>query len=84
MSNIASLLKRVERIEAKQLTGRITSLLNLAGCSDEIAAEAVTNWRQWVRDDRATRIGDTLVIRAPVLTVEDWTARHVSKVGGLH
>ncbi|GJD97351.1 hypothetical protein [Methylobacterium iners] len=75
MTTITSLLKRVERIEAKQSTGSIIAVVNFTGCA-EIAAEAVTNWRQWVKDGRANRLGDTLVIHAPTLTVEEWIATY--------
>ncbi|AWN39955.1 hypothetical protein [Methylobacterium durans] len=72
MSTIASMLKRVERIEARQPTGHIAKLVNLGGFPPEVVADAVTNWRRWVADGRANRDGDTLIIHAPLLTVEEW------------
>jgi hypothetical protein len=74
MTTIASLLRRFERIEAKQSTGRITQIVNFTDCKDT-AAEAVANWQEWVRDGRAHRAGETLIIMLPSLTVEEWEAQ---------
>jgi hypothetical protein len=83
MSNVTSLTKRLDRIEARRGGDTITGLLNLAGYPSEIAAEAVRDWRTWVADGRARRIGSTLVLRGPILTVEQWAARHAPHRGSL-
>jgi hypothetical protein len=83
MNNVTSLTKRLDRIEARRGGDTITGLLNLAGFPAEIAAEAVRDWRTWVADGRARRCGDTLVLRGPILTVEQWAARHAPHQGGI-
>lgn len=74
MTTIASLLKRVERIEAKRVTTRPSIITACIPLTDEILRDAVTNWQQWVRDGRASVHGSHLHLRAPVLTVEEWEA----------
>ncbi|MDR7040518.1 hypothetical protein J2X36_005301 [Methylobacterium sp. BE186] len=78
---IANLSKRLEKIEARRPKGRITKLVNLAGHPRGVVADAVTNWGQWVADGRANRTGDTLIIHAPKLTVEEWIAQTAKERG---
>ncbi|GJE57752.1 hypothetical protein [Methylobacterium thuringiense] len=81
--SLDALRRRLDRIEARQGAGHITSLCNLAGHPAPIAAEAVRDWRAWVADGRASRNGDTLILRAPVLTAEQWSAAHEPRSGSL-
>ena len=75
MTTIANLLKRVERIEAKQVTTRPSIITAAIVLTDEILRDAVTNWQRWVRDGRASVYGSHMHIRAPMLTVEEWEAQ---------
>lgn len=73
-TSIAALLKRVERIEAKQITARHSIITSAIALTDELLHDAVTNWQQWVREGRARVHGSHMHLRAPVLTVEEWEA----------
>jgi len=75
MNTIASLLKRVERIEAKRVTTQPSVITSAIVLTDEILRDAVTNWRQWVKNGRASVYGSHMHIRAPTLTVEEWEAQ---------
>jgi len=68
-----ALRRRLDRVEARQGVGHITGLCNLAGHPAPLAAEAIRDWRTRVADGRASRCGDTLILRAPVLTAEQWS-----------
>lgn len=81
--SLISLHRRLDRIEASRSAGLITGLCNLAGHPAPIAAEAVRDWRIWVADGRASRCGDTLLLRAPVLNAAEWSAVHEPRSGSL-
>ena len=71
-TTIAALLKRVERIEAKQITTRPSVITAEMPLTDDMVREAVTNWQQWVKDGRASVHGSHMHLREPTLTVEEW------------
>lgn len=72
MTTIASLLKRVERIEAKQHVGAPKGLVAFRSLTDEEAEDAKLNWRQWVSDGRAKLQWGCIVSPFERLTVEEW------------
>lgn len=72
MTTIASLVKRVERIEAKQHVGAPKGLVAFRSLTDEEAADAKLNWRQWVADGRAKLQWGCVVIPSSMLTTEEW------------
>lgn len=84
MTTIASLLKRVERIEAKQHVGAPTKIVANYPVEDDEATDALTNWRQRVADGRASVKGDVLWLMHPPLTVEEWVARYTLTGEKLH
>ena len=75
MTTIASLLKRVERIEAKQHVGAPKGLVAFRSLTDEEAADAKLNWREWVADGQAKLQWGCIVITSEQLTVEQWEAQ---------
>ncbi len=74
---------RLAKVEARRGGDTISGLLNLAGLPAAIAAEAIRDWRTWVADGRARRIGSTLVLRSPPISVQEWEARHAPHRGGI-
>ncbi|MEE7456450.1 hypothetical protein MPAR168_15380 [Methylorubrum populi] len=77
--SLADLRRRLERHEATQHTGGPNKIVANYPVEDEEAADALRNWRQWVQDGRASVKGDVIYLMQPPLTVEEWTAAHVSK-----
>lgn len=84
MTNIASLLKRVERIEAKQHVGAPTKILANYPVEGDEARDALTNWRAWVADGHASVKGDVLWLMHPPLTVKEWIATYSPREGHVH
>ena len=82
--NLDALAKRLARIEARRGTDRITGLCNLAAHPPKVAAEAVRDWRAWVADGRAGRVGDVLILRARRLTAAEWSVRYTPRPGRVH
>jgi hypothetical protein len=84
MTTITSLLKRVERIEARRHIGDPTKIIANYPVEDSEARDALTNWRRWVADGRASVKGDVLWLMHPPLTVEEWVAAYTPRDEHLH
>lgn len=69
---MTSMLKRVDRIEAKRHVGAPTKIFADRPITDTEAQDATTNWREWVADGRAKLRGDVLFVISPPLSVEEW------------
>lgn len=69
---VTSLLKRMDRIEAKRHVGAPTKIVADRPITDDGAQDALTNWRAWVGDGRAKLRGDVLFVTSPPMTVEEW------------
>lgn len=82
--SLNALSKRLAKIEGRRGGDRIAGLCNLAGHPAQRAAEAVRDWRAWVDAGKASRIGSTLVLLAPRMTVAEWSARHAPHTGSMH
>jgi hypothetical protein len=80
-TTMAALLKRVERIEAKQHVGAPLRIIANYPVGNAAARDALTNWRQWVADGRATVKGEVLWLMQPPLSVEEWIARYTPAEG---
>ncbi|KQQ39149.1 hypothetical protein ASF58_22930 [Methylobacterium sp. Leaf125] len=76
MTNIASLLKRVERIEAEQHVGAPVRIIANYPVGNAAVRDALTNWRQWVADGRATVKGEVLWLMQLPLSVEEWVLKY--------
>ena len=74
MTTVANTLKRVEKIEVRQSTGRIASIVNLSGCRDPTIEAARQVARMGARRTRQ-QTRRYLHYFAPALTVEEWEAR---------
>lgn len=77
-TTMAALLKRSERIEAKQQVGSPVRII--ANYPVGVAA-ALTNLRDWVADGRATVKGEVLWLMQPPLSVEKWIAHYTPREG---
>lgn len=76
-TTMSALLKRIERIEAMQITTRPSVITSAIVLTDEILRDAVTNWQHWVREGHAGVHGSHMHLRAPMLTVEEWETQTV-------
>lgn len=73
---VTSMLKRLDRIEAKRHVGAPTKIFADRPITDDEVQEALTNWRAWVADGRAKLRGDVLFVVSPPMTVEEWEAAY--------
>ncbi|WP_407530128.1 hypothetical protein [Methylobacterium oryzisoli] len=76
---VTSLLKRLDRIEAKHHVGAPTKIFADRPITDDEAQDALTNWREWVADGRAKLRGDVLLVVSPPMTVEEWEAAYCTR-----
>ncbi|AWI88350.1 hypothetical protein C0214_08885 [Methylobacterium sp. DM1] len=77
--SLADLRRRLKRHEAGRHVGRPTKIVANYPVEDPEGRDALRNWRQWVQDGRASVKGDVLYLMQPPLTVEEWTAAHVTE-----
>lgn len=77
--SLADLRRRLERLEATQHTGAPTKIVANYPVEDEEAADALRNWRQWVKDGRASVGGSVIYLMHPMPTIAEWTARYATE-----